>query len=228
MCTDYYIKRLKDQKRWYIDTCAIVNHKKLSKLVENKEKMIENGIKLYVINPVYQELNRLLYKTDESLARDAKIGLNIIQYNSDLFEIEGLNERMDIDHAFADPDFYQMFSKSMITSQLYITDDKKSAHDVNNHNFTWSFSNKQIYICSIDENGELVKSDGIDDSAPEPKVVYVDRIIEKEVSKTVPKSQSSNTDGIKNYLFGIGTGVGLSTLFFTVLYPYGKRMILNA
>ena len=225
MCTDYYIEKLKDQKTWFIDTCAIVNHKKLSKFVANKEKLINNKIIIYVINPVYQELNRLLYRTDEYLAKDAKIGLSIILQNKDLFKIEGINERMDIDNAFADPDFYRMFSKNMVTSQLYITDDKKSAHDVNNHNLTWSFKNKKIFICNINDYGELVKSDCIDERISEPEVRYIDRIVEKEIIKPIEVDNKSTINKIRDIFIGFGLGAGLSTLFIMIILPHTNKTI---
>lgn len=163
MCTDYYLKRKSNlDHEWLIDTCSLLNVNNLNQLVNKKDVLTSNGIKLLVIKPVYEELNRHQYSKDEFFSKDAQYVLSVLYNNTDLFIIEGKNESMRIDEAFADPEIIRRVMKRCTKkSQLVITEDKKLATDILNIKNLNSFNSRKIYVCCLDEYGELNRNKGM-------------------------------------------------------------------
>ena len=191
MCINYYLEILKGKPNtWLIDTCTIVKHWKLSKFIDKKKMLLDAGVKITVLKTVYEELLRLQDSRNEIQARDVIIGFKLVENNQDLFEIQGYNQETRCDEAFADKEIYRKLAADQNDLvQLLITDDLNLAYDAYMLNNRKSFSTNRIFVCWINEEGELQRSKGAHEEKLEPitkieKEVEI-REVEKEVIKPV-------------------------------------------
>ena len=189
MCINYYLDILKGKPNaWLIDTCAIVKHWKLSKFIDKKQMFLDAGIKITVLKTVYEELLRLQDSCDDIEAGDAIAGFKLIEDNQDLFEIRGYNQETRCDEAFADKEIYKKLATDQNDLvQVLITDDLNLAYDAYMLNNRKSFYTNRIYVCWINEEGELQRSKGAHEEKPEP-IIKIEKEVEiQEVEKEVIK-----------------------------------------
>lgn len=199
---DYYIGELgKVNKERYIDTSTIMNTKRLAKFIEKaKESLIANNIKIKVSKPVIEELTKHSLRNDETRKRLAIRGLQLISENKEIFEIEGLDEEMD-KKVFADKELLATIMNNRSSrSQMLITNDKNLAIDAYKINNLKSVNGGVVYVCYIDEEGELQKSP-----------YESDEIKEAEIAKTA----DSPNNNLKTF--------GLCSLIGSLSYVAGKH-----
>ena len=59
MCINYYLESLNgNPNRWYIDTSSVMKYWRLAKFIERKQILLDSGIRIVVLKPVYEELLR--------------------------------------------------------------------------------------------------------------------------------------------------------------------------
>jgi len=190
MCSEYYIDNLNGlPNKWFIDTCSIMKHWKLAKFVDRKQLLLDSGIKIVVIKPVYEELLKHQDSLDESKAENACIGFKLIENNQDLFEIQGYNQETRCDEAFADRSIIETLTLNQKNGiQVFITDDLNLAHDAYELNNRRSYKSNKIYVCWIDYDGELQRSIAAHDETPVPVAEVEKEIVVQEVEKEVIKT----------------------------------------
>ena len=218
MCTEYYTEKSKRiSGTWFIDTCSLLELEALKKLINNKSIFTSNGIKLMVIKSVYEELNKHQYSNNEFFSKDAKKALKIIETNKDIFTIEGVNESMRIDEAFADPEIIgTIIKKSVKKSQLVITQDKKLATDILNIKNSNSFICHKIFVCYLGEDGELYRNLGIEASDE------ITKTLDKDEIANASDHEISKTESVKPFIYVI------SGFAFGALVNEYKGQILNS
>ena len=183
MCIKYYLEALDETpNKWYIDTSSVMKYWRLARFIEKKQTLLDSGIKIIVLKPVYEELLRNQDSKNECKAERAIEGYKLIEMNQDLFEIQGYNQETRCDEAFADKDILRQIAICQNNyAQVLITDDTGLAHDAYTFNNRRSFQANKVFVCWIDQNGELQRSMAAREEKPEP----VEKIVIQEVEKTV-------------------------------------------
>ena len=183
MCVNYYLDALDGtMNKWYIDTSSIMKYWRLAKFIEKKQMLLDSRIRIIVLKPVYEELLRNQDSKDEYKADSATEGFKLIEKNQDLFEIQGYNQETRCDEAFADKDILKQLAICQNDyTQVLITDDTGLAHDAYTFNNRKSYHANKVFVCWIDQNGELQRSIAAHEEKPEP----VEKIVIQEVEKTV-------------------------------------------
>lgn len=189
MCINYYLETLcGTPNKWYIDTSSVMKYWRLEKFIERKRVLLNSGIKIIVLKPVYEELLRNQDSKDKYKADGAIEGFKLIEKNQDLFEIQGYNQETRCDEAFADKDILKQIAICQNDYvQVLITDDTGLAHDAYTFNNRRSFHANKVFVCWVDQNGELQRSMAAYEEKPEP-VIKIEKEVEiREVEKEVIK-----------------------------------------
>ena len=187
MCVNYYLGALDGtMNKWYIDTSSIMKYWRLAKFIEKKQMLLDSGIRIIVLKPVYEELLRNQDSKNECKAEGAIEGFKLIEKNQDLFEIQGYNQETRCDEAFADKDILRqlaIFQNDYV--QVLITDDTGLAHDAYTFNNRKSFHANKVFVCWIDQNGELQRSMAAYEDRPEPIIKVKEKTVIQEVEVPV-------------------------------------------
>lgn len=158
---DYYVGELgKINKERYIDTSVVMKPNRLKKFIlKAKETLLSNNIKIIVTNSVMNELNKHIKFNDKDKKELAKEGLDILNNNRDIFVFEDeLNG--DYSKAFADKELLATIMNNRSSkSQMLITNDRNLAQDATKINDMKSVNGGYIYVCYLDRDGELQKSE---------------------------------------------------------------------
>lgn len=241
MCTKYYVDKIGDrQKRWITDTNTYMNNGLNALelfLQKSKRTMIEKEIKLVIPKVVFEELSKFKWEGDEFQKRDVENALRLINANREIIIIEGENDRLDIDNAFADIIIHDTILKNMINSpQLLITRDNSLASDILGLNNLKSIYHQNVYVCKINDEGELVRKYGIQEECEAKRtIVEKEVLVEKEVP-VIKKVYVEKSNKYQKILISVlsATG-GLITGYFAhknkreignIINQVGKRMLL--
>ena len=158
---DYYVNQLaKINKERYIDTSVVMRPTRLVKFINKaKDTLLENNIRIIVTKPVIEELTKHSLSNDKDKKGLAINGLKILNDNKDLFLLEeGADE--DFNKAFADKGLLaRLMNNRSNKSQMLITNDRNLAIDANKINGMKSINGGFVYVCYLDKDGELQKSD---------------------------------------------------------------------
>lgn len=207
---DYYVNELgKVNKERYIDTSVVMKPRRLNKfIVKAKEELIKNNIKIIVSKPVVCELIKHTLGDDKDKKELAAEGLDILNNNKDIFifedEIDG-----DFKKTFADKELLAtLMNNRSSKSQMLITNDRELANDANKINDMKSVSGGYVYVCYLDQDGELQKSD----------TEEVEQIVEETPSVVAEPSTIEYSNASKTF-----KKIGYYTLFGTICFCLGRN-----
>lgn len=210
MCkTDYLLQQLQHNDIIWIDTCTMMYTRRFESFIQKvRPLLIELNKKIQVPDCVMAELAKHQLSTDSYKQTCATEALNIIKLNNDIFKIERIDNDASNGENFADPKILTVIlEKRRNIPQLLISNDQRLTSDAYKFNEFESFYGNKVSVCYIDSNGEMNMCDCVKSSLfrhQQEKVVYKDKIIEKEVIRKIPHKKSF----IESFGFPIGILTG--------------------
>jgi len=207
---DYMKKQIEHNDLIWIDTCTMMYTERFEIFIKNaRSLLLENNKKIIVPDCVMAELAKHQCSEDETRRICASAAIEIIRCNSDIFKVEYIENDASNGENFADPKILTVILENRRNlNQLLISNDQRLTSDANKFNYLESFNGSRISVCYIGYNGEMNICDCVKNartSKPSEKIIYKDRIIEKEVIKDV----KSDKTFIEKHGFELGLASGV-------------------
>lgn len=199
-----------------IDTCSLMKMVSFIPFLESsKEYLRKYNKRIVILGTVHDELKDKSRSEYFDLKDSACKALDYIYKNLEYFDIRDNYT----DENFADPEIQRtMLDERRNTTQLLISNDgnlTKFIYDFNKNKAVFGY---HIYVCYLDQNGNLRKCDCVKEkqeevcevvnAEPEVKVVEKVKTIEKTVYKTIVEKPSlfeKITDAFGWFTFGVAT-----------------------
>lgn len=197
----------------YGDT-NIAMSKGFSSFIENYKSLFrKHKKKIIIITDVYQELLDKSLFGNESEIQSASKGLEIINQNIDIFEIE--DGKKISGKVFADPKLLaRLIENEASYTQMLITRDGDLSVDAKRLNLLNSVNGKPIKVCYINKQGEINRFKRCEVPEPKQEIRYieVERVVEKPIVKIVKEKPSELDTVVKPILIGTAAGISSSLI----------------
>lgn len=202
----------------YCDTCIAMSKgfesfvNKFGRIFKKHKK------KIIIIADVYKELLSKAYIGNDSQKHFAEKAIEIINNNSDIFNVEIDNTTPC--SAFADPKLLaRLIENKAHSTQLLITRDNGLSIDAKRFNSLRSVDGKRIKVCYVNGEGDMNNFARCESFTNEQNIKYieVEKIIEKPVVKIVKEKPSAIDTYVKP---AVVAG-------FTYVVIYNRERIVN-
>lgn len=153
----YSIKVVSIADRIYMDTSTLMEPMTQRFIRFIRPTLLEEGKKIIIKHSVYTELARHLNSPYKHKVECALKAIELLAVNDDLFQVESspLTDE-DISNAFADPELLaELTIHKNCNSQLLIVNDKNLSCDAYKLNKQESCKGGWIFVCYINDLGEL-------------------------------------------------------------------------
>lgn len=206
--TEYLKQQIQFNEIIWIDTCTMMYIQRFELFIKKVHPLLlESNKKIQIPDCVMAELVKHQLSSDEFKQTCATEALSLIKSNNDIFKVEYIENNASNDETFADPKILTaILEKRRNIQQLLISNDQRLTSDAYKLNDLESFYGSKVSVCYIGSNGDMNMCDCVKTkvSKEQPKIIYKDKIIEKEVIKEVPQDKTF----IESYGIPIGISVG--------------------
>lgn len=191
---DYITKQISENEIIWIDTCTMMYIQRFESFIKNvRPILIESNKKIQIPDCVMAELAKHQLSADACKQASATEALSLIKSNNDILKVEHLDNDASNGENFADPKILTVIlEKRRNIPQLLISNDQRLTSDAYKFNDLESFYGSRVSVCYIGANGDMNMCDCVKNrtTKDQKKIIYKDRIIEKEVIKEIPRNKS--------------------------------------
>lgn len=207
--TDYLTRQIQQNEVIWIDTCTMMYIQRFELFINKvRPLLLKSNKQICIPDCVMAELAKHQLSEDCYKANCANEALKLIKNNYEIFKVEPLSNDASNGENFADPKILTVIlEKRRNVPQLLISNDQRLTSDAYKFNNFESFYGSRVSVCYIGTNGDMnicdcAKAKPI--NREQEKIVYKDRVIEKETIKKVPTEKTI----IEAYGLPIGISIG--------------------
>lgn len=188
----YTEKIIDSAERIVVDTSTLMARGFPQFIDNNKDYFLANNKKIYVSKSVYTEIAKHIGSSKPEKSKYAMKAVELMSTNKNIFQVENcvLSDE-EVAHAFADN---QLLSELTLHksdyNQLFLTNDRNLGCDAFDLNQLKSCKGRKVFVCYINEFGELQCCDCARPSTEEPKDINTETVVEPSV-KTI-KTDKAN------------------------------------
>ncbi|MBP3802908.1 MAG: hypothetical protein J6I76_03270 [Oribacterium sp.] len=189
----YTEKIIDSAERIVVDTSTLMARGFRQFVENNKDYFLTNNKKIIVPKAVYTELARHLGSSIPEKSSYAMKSVELLLTNINIFQVENcILSDEEVAHAFADNQLLsELMSYKSDYIQLLLTNDRKLGCDAFELNQQKSCKGRKVFVCFINEFGELQCCDCARPNIEKPKEIITKTVVEPSI-KTIKMDDDTN------------------------------------